>query len=171
MKYSFNELPSLALTITLAAVFFVVAIIIMTALGNNSNFTTPARAVNESFTMPADEGTVQVANGYTLLVVEVLNATNTKYPAANYTLSNTGVSTGGIITFHENATVCKTGATCRVTYTYTSHATSSGTTITNSLTALSEIPNNWFLLMVVVLIAAIIIGIVISNMGGSVGRE
>lgn len=42
--------------------------------------------------------------------------------------------------------------------------------ITKTVTAVSEIPNNWMLLMAVIIAAAIIIGIVVSNLGGA-GRQ
>ena len=37
--------------------------------------------------------------------------------------------------------------------------------------AVSEIPNNWLLLIAVIVAAAIVIGIVISNLGGASGRN
>jgi hypothetical protein len=39
--------------------------------------------------------------------------------------------------------------------------------VTKTITAVSEIPNNWLLLIAVIVAAAIVIGIVISNLGGS----
>ena len=43
--------------------------------------------------------------------------------------------------------------------------------VTKTITAVSEIPNNWLLLIAVIVAAAIVIGIVISNLGGvSTGR-
>lgn len=41
------------------------------------------------------------------------------------------------------------------------------TAVGNTITAVSEIPNNWLLLIAVIVAAAIVIGIVISNLGGS----
>ena len=43
--------------------------------------------------------------------------------------------------------------------------------VTKTITAVSEIPNNWLLLIAVIVAAAVVIGIVISNLGGqSSGR-
>lgn len=39
--------------------------------------------------------------------------------------------------------------------------------VAKTITAVSEIPNNWLLLIAVIVAAAIVIGIVISNLGGS----
>jgi formate/nitrite transporter FocA (FNT family) len=39
-----------------------------------------------------------------------------------------------------------------------------------TIVAVSEIPNNWLLLIAVIVAAAIVIGIVISNLGGTTGR-
>ena len=41
--------------------------------------------------------------------------------------------------------------------------------VTKTITAVSEIPNNWLLLIAVIVAAAIVIGIVISNLGGQNG--
>lgn len=45
------------------------------------------------------------------------------------------------------------------------------TSVGNTITAVSEIPNNWLLLIAVVVAAAIVIGIVISNLGGAGGMR
>jgi hypothetical protein len=39
--------------------------------------------------------------------------------------------------------------------------------VADTITAVSEIPNNWLLLIAVIVAAAIVIGIVISNLGGA----
>lgn len=39
------------------------------------------------------------------------------------------------------------------------------TAVNNTITALSEIPSNWLLLIAVIIAAAIVIGIVVSNLG------
>jgi hypothetical protein len=45
------------------------------------------------------------------------------------------------------------------------------TAVNKTITAVSEIPNNWLLLIAVIVAAAIVIGIVISNLGmGKGGR-
>ena len=41
--------------------------------------------------------------------------------------------------------------------------------VNKTITAVSEIPNNWLLLIAVIVAAAIVIGIVISNLGGATG--
>ena len=40
-----------------------------------------------------------------------------------------------------------------------------------SITAMSEIPSNWLLLIAVIVAAAVVIGIVVSNLGGVTGRQ
>jgi hypothetical protein len=44
--------------------------------------------------------------------------------------------------------------------------TAANTALGNIVTAVSEIPNNWMLLIAVIIAAAIIIGIVLSSIGG-----
>jgi hypothetical protein len=41
------------------------------------------------------------------------------------------------------------------------------TAVANTITAVSEIPSNWLLLMAVIVAAAIVIGIVVSSLGGA----
>src|SRR5512133_145229 len=48
--------------------------------------------------------------------------------------------------------------------------TAANTAVGNTITALSEIPNNWLLLIAVIVAAAIVIGIVISNLRGGASR-
>jgi hypothetical protein len=163
--YSFNDMPQLALIFTLVAVFFVVAILILTAIGDNTNFAPETTVTNEEFTFPARYGNVTLANTYVQTVTSVINSTSGVYPAANYTLWNTNNDGYGKLWFVENATVCKTGDTCRVTYTYNDHDSKQGTVVTNAITAMSEIPSNWLLLIAVVLAASVLIGIVVNNLG------
>jgi hypothetical protein len=48
--------------------------------------------------------------------------------------------------------------------------TAANSAISKTITAVSEIPNNWLLLIAVIVAAAIVIGIVVSNLGGASGR-
>lgn len=48
--------------------------------------------------------------------------------------------------------------------------TNANAAIAKTVTAVSEIPNNWLLLIAVIIAAAIVIGIVVSNLGGQTGR-
>jgi hypothetical protein len=48
--------------------------------------------------------------------------------------------------------------------------TAANAAVTKTITAVSEIPNNWLLLIAVIVAAAIVIGIVVSNLGGSTAR-
>lgn len=162
---SIDDLPKVSMMFLLAAVFFVIAIVIVTNIGDNTNFSPLTTAGAEAFTMPTDEGNITTSEYYVVAVTFIKNATGGTYPAANYTLTNTGVNSGAKIQLHENASVCKTGATCYVTYTFNDHGTAQGTVVTNTLTALTEIPNNWLLLIAVVVAASIVVGIVISNLG------
>jgi hypothetical protein len=50
--------------------------------------------------------------------------------------------------------------------TISSNANAQGA-VNKTITAVSEIPNNWLLLVAVIVAASIVIGIVISNLGGA----
>ncbi len=41
--------------------------------------------------------------------------------------------------------------------------------INKTITAVSEIPNNWLLLIAIVVAASLVIGIVVANLGGGMG--
>jgi len=171
MKYDLNDVPSVAIIFMLTAVFFVVAIIILSSLGNNSNFS-PSTSYAENVTVPALQGNVSLSKNYLVSIQSIVNGTGATLDATNYTLLNTGVSSVGVVQFLDNKTSCITGKSCYVTYTFNNHNSTSGTVITKSIEAMSEIPNNWLLLIAVVLAAAIIIGIVMNNMSGySMGRQ
>ena len=159
----FENLPKLAIGFLLTALFFVVGILILTSIGNNSQFYTLTTATNETFTMPSQNGSITTSEGYVVSVTSVKNASGIEYSSTNYTVTGTGYSLGATITFTENTTACKTGQTCRVTYTYNNHDTTTGTVVVKATEALEEIPNNWLLLIVVVLAASIIIGIVMNE--------
>ena len=48
---------------------------------------------------------------------------------------------------------------------------SAGTAVNNTIKAVSEVPNNWLLLIAVIIAAAIVIGIVVSSLGGAGGMR
>lgn len=87
-----NELPGIALTLMLTGIFFAVALIVLTNLGNNSSM--------------------------------------------------------------GNASVAGTG----------------NYAVQKAITAVSEIPSNWLLLIAVIVAAAVIIGIVMQSIGGQANR-
>jgi uncharacterized membrane protein len=45
------------------------------------------------------------------------------------------------------------------------------TAVNKTILAVSEIPNNWLLLIAIVVAAALVIGIVVANLGGGMGRR
>ena len=163
-KVELNDLPNVALYFLLAGVFFVIAIVILGSVQTTSVGVTTNTVDNESFTFPVLNGTITTSHTYLVAISAVYNSSNATFPAANYTISD---ATNGVIKFLDNTTVCKTGATCKVTYTYnTYNETEASVSLTNTINALAEIPNNWLLLIAVIVAAAIVIGIVISNLGG-----
>jgi hypothetical protein len=165
---SLSDVPQLSIIFLLTAVFFIIGIVILGSFQTTQ--VASANVANESFTMPADEGSITLGHYRVTSISQVLNATNGVYPAVNYTLTNP-TTTSSLLTFHENASVCKSGATCRVTYVYNTYDTATPVAIENSINALAEIPNNWLLLIAVIVAAAVVIGIVISNLGGqNMGR-
>ena len=165
-QYTFDGLPKIALAMILAAVFFVIGIIILTSMSDNSNFYTIRTVSNESFTFPVAGGSVNTTYPWVQSVSAVKNTGDVVYTAANYTVTNTDTSGKAKITFTTNASICTTGATCGLYYTYKDKTGASGAAMTNALVAIEEIPSNWLLLMMTILGAVIVIGIVLNQMKG-----
>lgn len=165
MKYSLDDIPNVALVFLLAGMFFVIAIVILSSIQTNSVGVTLNTVVNETFTFPANNGTVTLAHGYLVTITSVKNSTGTTYAAANYTVVD---ATAGTVRFLTNTTVgFPTGSTQRISYTYNTYGeTPASVTLTDTITAMSEIPSNWFLLIAVILAASVVIGVVLSNLGG-----
>jgi hypothetical protein len=50
-------------------------------------------------------------------------------------------------------------------------ASSSETAINNSITAIADIPSTWLGIIVIVVVAVIVIGLLVRNLGGSTGSR
>jgi len=171
-QYTFDSLPSVVLAFTLAAVFFVVGIIILASMGDNTNFYTVSSVSNESFTVGVVGSTVTTAEGWVQSVTYIKNASHGgTFPTTNYTVTGLDRSAGAVITITSNASICVTGTACGIYYTYKDKSAASGEAIADSLVALEEIPSNWLLLIATVLAATIIIGLVVRHMKGGVDRS
>lgn len=165
---SFSDLPKLSIVFLLTAVFFVVGIIILSSF--QSNTVTSKFIVNESFVVPAVNGTFQLDHYRLTSLTRITNATGAVLGAGNYTVLSNGNSTIKILA--NTSTTCTVGVTCLATYTYENYDSNTPATIQNTINALAEIPNNWLLLIAVIVAAAVIIGIVVRNLGGtSAGRQ
>jgi hypothetical protein len=158
----FKDLPNVAFVFLLVGVFFALGIVILSSF--QTNVVSSNTITNESFTMPSVNGTIVLGHYKVTTISGVANSTGSVYPAANYSITTYDNST---VQFLENASVCKTGATCRVSYVYNTYDTAVPMTIQKTITAMSEIPNNWLLLIAVVLAATVIIGVVVANLGKS----
>ena len=165
---SLSDLPNISIVFLLTAVFFIIGMVILTSFQTNT--VSSLSIANESFTMPTANNNITLSHYRVTSISQVLNSTNGVYPAANYTLVNP-TATSSLVTFLQNTSVCVSGATCRISYVYDSYDATVPQNIQNTITALGEIPNNWLLLIAVIVAAAVVIGIVISNLGGqNVGR-
>lgn len=169
MKYTLNDIPNVAVYFLLTGIFFVIAIVILSSVQTTSVGVTTVTITNETFTFPTNNGTITLAHGYLVSITSVKNSTGTTYAAANYTISD---ATAGTVRFLTNTTTgFATGTTQRISYTYqTTGETPASVVITDTITALSEIPSNWLLLIAVILAASVVIGIVITNLKGAESR-
>jgi hypothetical protein len=165
MAIQFEDLPKVGVTLLLTGVFFAIALIVLVSLQDTSVGVTTVTIVNETFTFPANNGTVTLAHGYLVSITSVKNSTGTTYAAANYTITD---SVAGTVRFLTNTTAgFPTGSTQRISYTYeTTGETPASIALTDTINATSEIPSNWLVLISVIIAASIMIGIVVSNLGG-----
>lgn len=168
MGYGLNDLPKITLIFLIVGIMFALSLVVLNSLRENAVGVTTVSVVNESFTM-ANNTAIQLSHTYLVAIQYVVNATAIIYPAVNYSILD---SRAGTIKFVENLTTCKTGATCRVTYTYeTFDETEASVALESSMDAVSEIPNNWLGLIAVIIAATIIIGIVIGALySGVIGN-
>ena len=56
-------------------------------------------------------------------------------------------------------------------YSGNTNALNINTTLTKQVTALTEIPNNWLVLLAVIVAASVVIGIVVTSLGGAMNRS
>ena len=160
-----NDLPQVAIILVLVGVFFAIGIVVLGTIQTNNVGVTLNTVTNESITMPQlANGTVTLAHGYLVSITSVKNSTGSAYSSTNYTISN---SVNGVVKFVNNqSAACYGGTSCRITYTYNTYGeTPASVSLTNTIEALGEIPNNWLILIVVIIVASIVIGVVVSNLG------
>ena len=169
---SLNDLPKVAFILLLAGIFFAIALVIMGTF-KTQTYDTGVVVTSEAFVVPLSNstinGSVTLGNANMESFTSVTNGSVT-LPAANYSVTlSTGVLT---IVYVNNASVlCGNGTTCYASYVYTDTTTSGSTAVDATITALGEIPNNWLALLVVVLVASILVGIVVQNLGNVGGRN
>lgn len=172
---SIGELPNLAVVLLLTAIFFVIGIVILSSFQTNNTGVTTNSVVNESITMPSvANGKVTLAHTHLVAISSVTNKTNASapYAAANYSIYNAALGQVNFVSNTSATPYCAKGGSCFITYTYqTFDETPASVALNNTIDALGEIPNNWLLLVVVIIAASILIGIVISNLGGNMSRR
>ncbi len=171
---SLNDLPKLAFILLLAGIFFAIALVIMGTF-KTQTYDTGNVVTSEAFVVPLSNtsvnGSVTLANANMESFTSVTNGSVT-LPAANYSISlSTGVLTIVYQNNHSTTALCRNGTTCYASYVYTDRTTSGSASVDSTITALSEIPNNWLALLVVVLVASILVGIVVQNLGNVGGRN
>ena len=162
---SINQVPSIAFVFLLTGVFFAVGIIILSSLQSNQAVSTDVAL--EAFTVPAVNGTFSLSHYRLTSIYNISNSTGGLLGSANYTITDTYSST---VMYLYNSTPCIVGDTCYVTYAYDTYDAGVPLVIGKEITALTEIPANWLLLIAVIVAAAVVIGIVMSSLGRSEGR-
>ena len=119
---------------------------------------------NESFTVPAINGSITLAKGENATALTtILNSNGSIYGSGNYTFS----AVDGTVTFLTNTTPCQTAETdCVATYTYYEYQTDSGTAAGSGRDAVADVSNTWMALIVTIIVLAIIVGMVIVGFAG-----
>jgi len=123
------------------------------------------KIINESFTYPGLNASVTLAHGNStspiLTFYAIVNSTGNVLPATNYSITEDA----GNITALSNTTTCKTGMTCKATYSYDEFATETRSVMNNNISSITPIASDWMGLIVTVLILAIIITMVVRSFG------
>ena len=158
-----KDVPGVAWIFLISAMFFVVSLLILGSIQTSQ--VTSATTTNESITVPAALGTVTLANGHATAITSIKNSTNVA--CVNYTLSD---ALNSVVTFTTVNGACPQGGTAYVIYTYDNYEATVPAAITSMMTATSELPNNWILIIAIVLAASIVIGVLMANLGGSMRR-
>lgn len=108
-------------------------------------------------------------------VTSITNSTGFALGTGNYTVTahDGERNTNGRITVVANGTDvpgCTNGTFvsggCTVTYVYDNFASDASAATFSTMTAISELPNNWFLILIVVLAASIVVGVLTTYFKG-----
>jgi hypothetical protein len=121
---------------------------------------------NESFVMPLKNAAVTLGNTDITTFTKVLNETGDVLPAANYTITKAT----GVLNNTGNITGFATGMTLYAYYTYDEYDTPAATSVGAVSDELSGIATNWLGLIIIVMIAAIVLGLVMRSFAGGVRR-
>jgi hypothetical protein len=162
-----EDLSGIAITLLLTGVFFIIALVI---LGSMQTATVQEATGTTTVTWNAIGTQFPIAN--LVSVTSITNGTVT-LGRGNYTVTPySGVKdANGVITVAANVTgvaLCTQGGgsdKCYVTYVYDNFDSSASVVVDSAVTATTEIPSNWLLLIAVIVAASIVIGIVINNLG------
>ena len=162
-----KDMPPIAITLLLTGVFFIIALVV---LGAMQTATVTSTTTSEEYTVPALNANVTLAHYRITSVINVKNSTGTVLGTGNYTYHNPTATSSYLQTL-SNSTLCRSGDTCTVTYKYDNYDSKASKSVDSSVTATTEIPSNWLLLIATIIAASIVIGIVLSNLGSVAGRE
>jgi hypothetical protein len=158
----FKELPRFALLIVLIGMIVGIGVLVLDKLASSPSVANTVSVTNESFTWPDNASNVTLAHGNITSFTQILNGSSVAVDPTNYTV----LSTDGKITALQNTSICKTGASCFATYSWSDKNTKAATAFGAASDAVADIANSWIGLMVLVGALAIILVFVIRNFGG-----
>ena len=155
-----NDLPKISIVFLLAGIFFVLGIVILASFQTAT--TESLTIINESFTVPAVNGTFKLTHYKVTSLTSVANSTGYNNGIGNFTITSYDNSKIKYID-QVNTTVCITGQTCTITYVYDDYDTDAPVSIQNTITAMKELPSNWFTIIALIIATAVVVGIIMSN--------
>ena len=117
--------------------------------------------INESFTVPAINGTFTLDKGENVTgLTSIYNTNGSVFATTEYSID----LTTGVVTVTSNSTPCITASTdCVATYGYYEYYTESGTALRASRDAVGDVSNTWLSLIVTLIALTIIIGLVLRG--------
>lgn len=166
MAMEVNKLHGFVLMLVLVALLVGVGILILNTLYTTGTFVDITRS-NESFVMPeANASPVALSHSNMTGFIAIREADGTTMSADNYTI----VLVNGTVATWTNTTLCTGGSTCYAFYNWRNYDTLAGGALDAMTNAIGTVSTIWLSLIVTIVIAAIILGIVMSSFRGGGGR-
>jgi hypothetical protein len=151
-----QELQPFVVMLILVGLLIGVGVLTLDKFGDATYYSTTI--TNESFTAPAQDGTVSLAKTGMLSVSEVNNGTDV-LDSSNYTVA---LDTG-VLTLNDNTTGCPTAGTCYATYVYKDYNTKTATAVDSARDEVSNVTTTWLGILITIVIMALILTAVIRS--------
>lgn len=160
----FNKLNIFVLSLVLTGLVIGAGILILDKFAVADTVSTPTVVNDENLTWVANASTITLNHGnITASTFGLSNETDgtPAVSASNYTLN----ALTGVITVHENESVCVQGSPCYATYTYKDYSTGTAVALIQTRNVIGDISSTWFSLVITIVVLALILTLIIRSFG------